>query len=277
VPVALALAASLLWGVADYLGGSAARRHAVLAVVTVTQLSGIASIAIVMAVRAEAPPPLWSLWPALAAGLMGVFVLITFYRAMAVGVMSIIAPILATSTIVPVAVGVALGERPSPAQWAGIVAALVGVMVLARAPGDPRTSAHDARLGIILGLLATTVLGVQLVALDAAADVDALWAVFVSRAVTTVCVCAAALVARPAMPGRAVPLIATVGVIDTAANVCFAIAVSTGLLSIVAVLSALYPAVTTALAFVLLGERISRTQKAGVGVAFVGVLLVSGG
>ena len=277
MPVALALAASLLWGVADYLGGSAARRHAVLAVVTVSQFAGFVSIAIVMAARADAPPPLRSLWPALAAGLMGIFVLLTFYRAMAVGVMSIIAPILATSTIVPVAVGVALGERPSPAQWVGIVAALVGVMVLARAPGDPRTDAHDARLGIILGLLATVVLGVQLVALDAAADVDALWAVFVSRTTTTACVCAAALVARPALPGRAVPLIAAVGVMDTGANVCFAIAVSTGLLSIVAVLSSLYPVITTALAFVLLGERITRTQKAGVGVAFVGVLLVSGG
>ena len=130
MPIAFALCASLFWGVADFMGGSLSRRHPLLAVLLVSQTAGMIGIVVVAFVRTPHPAG-GVLLPGIAAGLAGVIAALAFYRAMAVGSISVAAPILATGAAVPVIVGLATGERPSPIQLAGIGMALLGVVFAA--------------------------------------------------------------------------------------------------------------------------------------------------
>jgi len=131
--VALALIASLCWGVADFMGGSLSRRHPLLVVVLVSQAVGLAGVVVVAAVRSGGYDTGAAL-PGVLAGLAGVVAVSSFYRSMTLGAISVAAPILATSAVVPVVVGLATGERPSAVQMAGIAAALAGVALESREP-----------------------------------------------------------------------------------------------------------------------------------------------
>src|SRR4029079_1677991 len=138
--VALALIASLCWGVADFMGGSLSRRHPLLVVVLVSQAVGLTGVVVVAAVRTGGYDTGAAL-PGVLAGLAGVVAVSSFYRSMTLGAISVAAPILATSAIVPVVVGLPTGERPSAVQLAGIGAALAGVALVSREPsagGRPR-------------------------------------------------------------------------------------------------------------------------------------------
>ena len=117
--VALALIASLCWGVADFMGGSLSRRHPLLVVVLVSQAVGLAGVVVVAAVRSGGYDSGTAL-PGVLAGLAGVVAVSSFYRSMTLGAISVAAPILATSAVVPVVVGLATGERPSAVQLVGI-------------------------------------------------------------------------------------------------------------------------------------------------------------
>ena len=131
--VALALIASLCWGVADFMGGSLSRRRPLLVVVLVSQAVGLTGVVVVAAVRTGGYDTGAAL-PGVLAGLAGVVAVSSFYRSMTLGAISVAAPILATSAIVPVVVGLATGERPSAVQLAGIGAALAGVALVSREP-----------------------------------------------------------------------------------------------------------------------------------------------
>src|SRR5918992_2807532 len=133
----LALASSLCWGLSDFLGGFQSRRHHVLAVMLLSQ--GLALSILVVAVVAGAPTEHDAASTAWAAsvGVLGLIALVAFYRALAIGTMSIVAPISATGVAIPVLVGVVGGERPGTLQVAGIVLACAGVVLAARgAPSD---------------------------------------------------------------------------------------------------------------------------------------------
>src|SRR3954447_14619834 len=110
--VALGLGSSLFWGLADFGGGLQSRRFSVIAVLLVSQAVGLAGIAVIVALSGEPEPALADLWPAAAGGAGGLLALSAFYRALAIGTMSIVAPISATGSAVPVIVGLATGERP---------------------------------------------------------------------------------------------------------------------------------------------------------------------
>src|SRR6478752_626988 len=143
--VALALIASVCWGVADFMGGSLSRRHPLLVVVLVSQAVGLAGVVVVAAVRSGGYDSGTAL-PGVLAGLAGVVAVSSFYRSMTLGAISVAAPILATSAVVPVVVGLATGERPSAVQMAGIAAALAGVALVSREPsaggGTVRGAGH---------------------------------------------------------------------------------------------------------------------------------------
>src|SRR3954453_14850730 len=127
--VALGLASSLAWGFADFFGGLQTRKHALLAVLVVTQSAGLVMMLVVAAVRGEPPPAAgaWIAWGA-AGGVLGVLGLAAFYRGLATGNMGVVAPISSAAAIVPLVVGVATGERPGAAQAAGIVLVIAGVV-----------------------------------------------------------------------------------------------------------------------------------------------------
>src|SRR2546430_10220300 len=143
---ALGVGSSLFWGLADFGGGLQSRRFPVISVLLVSQAVGLAGIAIIVALSGEPAPSLGDLWPAAAGGAGGLLALSAFYRALAIGTMSIVAPISATGSAVPVIVGLASGERPGALQLVGIVAAGVGVVLASReAPHDGRS--EERRVG----------------------------------------------------------------------------------------------------------------------------------
>jgi drug/metabolite transporter (DMT)-like permease len=274
----LALAASLSWGVGDFLAGLAARRLPLLTVLVVSQAAGLVSIAVVVAARGEGAPAARYLGYAAVAGLAGAVGLAALYRGLAVGSMSVVAPISATAAVVPVAAGLVTGERPSALQGAGIGLALVGVVLASRDAGGG-SRARGVAAGVGLALVAALSFGVLLVGLGAASDGDALWATLAMRTTSVGLLAVAALVLRPrmALGGRDVPALLAVGLLDTAGNALFALASTESLLSVAAVLAQIYPVVTVILARVVLGERIARPQQAGVLGALGGVTLITAG
>lgn len=276
----LAFAASVLWGLTDFFGGLLSRRMSAMMVVLVSQLSGLAgAIALVLAFGVRAPA-LDALLPALLAGAGTAVGLAAFYRALAVGTMSLVAPIAATGAVVPVAVGFAIGETPSSAQGAGMAVALAGVVLASRstqAPGENRGSI--AARGTGLALLSAVGIGVGLVGLDAASEAGVLWTVIVTRAVAGALLMAAIAGARLPAGVRAadLPSLVLIGLVDGAAVALLALATTSGLLGIVSVLGSLYPLTTVLLAQVVLGERLRRVQALGVVAALAGVVLIAAG
>ena len=275
--VALALACSLAWGFSDFIGGLKSRTLAVLTVMLVSQATGLVAIAAIVAARGEEPPDGRFALYAVLASLGGAVGLSALLRGLAIGVMSIVAPLSATGAVIPVVVGVATGERPSTLQLAGLVLAIVGVVLASRSRAEPGEGARSTGAG--LALLSALGIGVFFVAIDAAGDDDVFWAILISRVTTVTLMGAVALVVKPDLSlGRGdLRTLCGIGLLDTSANVFFVLAATEGLLSVVGVLSSLYPVVTVVLARFVLGERLARIQAVGIAVAMAGVLLIAGG
>ena len=277
--VALGFGSSLAWGLADFLGGIGSRRSGVLVVLAVSQACGLVGIALLVALVGGEAPSAADVWPAAAAGLAGVVALSAFYRALEIGTMSIVAPISSVAAAVPVAVGLATGERPSALQAAGIAAAVAGVVLASREQHDDEDRAAGARRSVLLALVAAAGFGTFFVGLDAAADTDVLWALLVARATSVAAVGTVVLARRePIRPGAGdLPMLAAIGLLDATANGLYAAATTEGLLSVVAVLGSLYPATTVILALLVLGERVRRVQQVGIVTAMAGVAFIAAG
>jgi drug/metabolite transporter (DMT)-like permease len=273
----LALAASVSWGLGDFLAGLRARRLPVVTVLVVSQAAGLATIVLVVAVRAVGPPDARYLLYGSLAGMAGAVGLVALYRGLAVGPMSIVAPISATAAVVPVVADLAAGERPSSAQAAGIALAVLGVALASRTPSGAGGCGATRGVGLALG--AALAFGLLLVALGAASDGDPYWGTLAMRTTSLSLFVVTALVLRPsfALGERDLPVLLAIGVLDTAGNALFAVATTESLLSVAAVLGQLYPVVTILLARAVLGERISRVQGAGVVAALAGVALITAG
>jgi drug/metabolite transporter (DMT)-like permease len=277
VPAAvLALAASAVWGIGDFLGGWRSRTLAPLAVLAVSQPIGLALLAIVVVARWQGPPgPKVAL--VVPAALFGTIGLFAFFRGMAAGAISIVAPIAGTSAVVPVAYGLATGDSPSDPQLLGFAAALGGVVLTSfdrRAAGRVQLAA-----GVGWGLLAALAFGGYFVPMHEASGGDFLWAAFLFRTASTTLVWCAVLALRPPLRSARpyLPTLAAIGAADTGGNVFFAAASAHGVVSVVSVLASLYPVVTVLLARLALHERVARSQEAGVAVTLAGIVLVSAG
>jgi drug/metabolite transporter (DMT)-like permease len=272
--IALALAASALWGVGDFLGGVTSRRLATLTVLAYSQVAGLLGILVAALFLGDEFLSLAGFAAAMLAGLGGLVGLGALYRGMAIGAIGVVAPISASAAVIPVTVGLARGERPSVLQLIGIAVALAGVFLVSREPGT--TSRLAA--GVPLALLAALGFGSYYLFIDRASSDDAFWAVVISRSTSSFLGIAAAA-SRTALraPTRLLPTIAVIGLFDVGANAMLAVALNEGFVSIVAVLSSLYPVVTIALAVIVLRERPSRGQAAGGAAALAGVGLISAG
>jgi len=274
----LALLGAMSWGTGDFFGGLASRRAHVLTVLVVSQAVGLVGVGAWALASGDGPPGIGDVLPAVGAGAAGATGLAALYRGMAIGAMGIVAPISAVSPAVPLAVDLLRGDAPGGIQWAGIAAALVGVVLLAREPGGVARSAGLAA-GVSLALVAALGFGLFVVGLDAASDGGATWAVVVARTSSTLLALSAALVVSAPLrpPTSLLPTIAAVGLFDTTANVLVAFATTYGSAGIVAVLSALYPLTTIVLARVVLGERLDRHRRVGGVLALAGAALVAVG
>src|SRR5712691_8616572 len=273
--VLLALGASATWGLADFFGALKGRALGALRVLLYVQIGGLAGIALIVAGRGRGPADS-AAFLAVPAAISGTLGLYAFYRGMAVGAMSVVAPIAGVSAVVPVVVGIASGDRPSPWQGAGIACALVGVFFASREPerGGARVAA-----GVGLALLAALGFGGYFPPMHAAGRADFWWASLLFRLTSTSVVLAAVAVRRPplAVPPLQLPLLALIGIGDMLGNLLFAAASSRGLVSIVSVLASLYPIVTVLLARAVLDERVARSQEAGVVLTLAGVVLIAAG
>lgn len=276
VAAVAALGASIAWGVADFLGGLKSRTVPLLVVMLLAQVFGLAGIALIVAVAGNAPPDAQVLWASLAA-VFGFVGLASFYRGMAVGSISVVAPIAAVGAVVPVAFGIATGDEVSAVQAAGFAVALAGV-ALASFERDP-AGATRVGAGVPWALAAVVGFGGYYVPMHQASEQDFLWAAFVFRASSAVLALAAWLILRPPLSAARGSLIAiaAIGILDTLANTLFAAAASQGDVSVVSVLATLYPVTTVALAAVFLSERLDRLQLVGVVAALGGVVLITAG
>jgi len=276
--VLLALSASLIWGFADFGAGVGARRLPVFVVGAITQGAGLVLAGIVVIAVGRAMPSSTQLAWAAFAGLVGVIGLSAFYRALAVGTMGVVGPITATASVVPLAYGLARGERPSTLQGIGVGLALLGV-IAASLERLPDGGGRRLGIGVGLALLAAFSFGGALIGLSRAASGGVAWATLTMRIVALPLMVAAAFAFRPGAASwpRGWLLLVGVGIGDTGATMLYAIASTRGLLSIVAVLSSLYPIVIVTLARVLLKEKVAPPQLAGVAIALTGVALISAG
>ena len=274
--VLLALSSSLMWGLADYLGGLQTRTRQVFAVVLISQAAGFVVIAAVVAGRGVAFPGVEAMLPAAIAGVLGSACIVIFYLALSYGPVSVVAPILASSATIPVVYGLVRGERPSALQLAGLVATLVGVILVSWTTGDGHAR---GRRGIAFGVIAAVLLGSLLVLFSRASAEDAYWAPFVLRLFSMGSILIVVLTRRVSVrvDRRALVVIAAVGTLDMVANLSYSVATTLQLLSVTAVLSSLFPVVTVALARLHLGERVSRIQECGAVLTMLGVLAVAAG
>ena len=274
MPVALALLSSLLWGTSDFLGGTATKRLPAPVVVFCSQLVALIAVlpfVIVLGARPDA------LWPGVVAGLVGVVGLAAFYAALAVGTMGVVAPIAATGAVVPVVVGLARGESPSALQVAGIVVALVGVVL---ASGPELTGGASSR-PLLLAVVAAVCFGTvaALIAEGSKGPAGAaLVMLVVMRVASLTALGLVGLLRRTGVRVRgSLRVLVAIGVFDVGANAAFAYASRAGLLSVVAVLASLYPVVTVLLALEVHGERLARIQVMGAIGTLLGVALLSTG
>jgi drug/metabolite transporter (DMT)-like permease len=200
-----------------------------------------------------------------------------FYRAMALGSVTIVATIGALGVLVPVVAGLAQGDRPAAVQAVGAVAGLVGVVLVAREPDPEWRAAGRAAIG--LAGLAALGFGLFFLGLDAAAGARPTWTIVAARAGGVATLLVAAAFARPSMSvERAMlPALVAIGFFDVLANSLFAVATNHGLLSLVAIAGSLYSAVTVLLARFVLRERLARMQLVGVVAALTGVALIAAG
>lgn len=273
----LALAGAALWGVGDFLGGLAARRLAAIAVVALSQAVGLVGVVAWLSLSGDPFPGTEELLPAAAAGMAGMFGLAALYRGMAVGAIGIVAPISAAGPVVPLAVDAAHGLVPSVLQWLGVLLVLGGIVLLSREPADD--AGRRVAAGVGLALVAALAFGIFFIGLDASADESVPWAVVVVRSASVATALALVAATRTSLraPRRLLLVLVGVGIFDTAANIAFAEASTSGAIGIVAVLSALYPVVTVLLARLVLAERLSTTRKVGGVLALGGAALVAAG
>jgi drug/metabolite transporter (DMT)-like permease len=287
VSAVLALLSSLLWGTADFLGGTAARRLPLPSVVGVSQLVALLGLVPLAAAIGALDEPRGYVVPGVLAGLAGVAALAAFYRALAIGTMGIVAPVAALGVVVPILAGVAAGEAPSAVQVAGMAVAVLGV-VLASGPelgGEGRRGAPALLLaaGSALGFGVVFVL----LAEGSGGESGTLGAVvmtLLTMRLTSVVVLTGLLLATAPSRGwelgvrrQDLGLLVTIGVFDVGANGAFAVASQSDLISVTAVLASLYPVVTALLARQFHGERLRPVQLTGVAAALTGVVLLAGG
>lgn len=276
--ILLALCSALVYGISDYSGGRATRSAPVLAVTLAGQFVSASLMAVIVtAVGDPFPLGVDVAWAA-AAGTMSTIGVAAFYYALANGAMTVVAPITAVvSALVPVAVGLAIGERPSVGALVGVVLALAavalvsGLLGVAERPTAPVIALCAVVAGIGFGLL--------FVFLDRTSDESGLWPILIAQTVSITVVTVAVLVIRVRVTTvrPVIGLAVLAGMGSVIANVCYLAATRRGLLSLVAVITSLYPATTVGLATVLDGERLSRSQVLGMGLALVAVGLVSAG
>lgn len=274
--VVLGLLAAVLYGIGDFAGGIAARAHSAVTILLYSYPVGAVLMAVMLPLfpgELTARVVLFGTLGGLA-GLMGVSIM---YQLMVTAPMNVISPVTAVlAAIVPVFVGVAIGERPGASAWAGMAIGLVAVVLVSRTTEDHPHGRIGARV-IALAFLSGVGFGLYFVFLARAGHDSGLWPLLVSRVASAIAIVplAAAMRSFAVVRGRRLAIALVAGFCDAMANMFFLLAARAGLLSLASVLTALYPAVTVLLAVVFLHEHTSRIQRFGLALAAASVVLIT--
>jgi drug/metabolite transporter (DMT)-like permease len=279
-----ALAAALLYGSADFLGGAATRRAHVLSVLLVSGTAGFAVVALAALVDGGPPRAAGIAWGACAGAVGGVGFMF-FYAGLAAGPMSVVAPVSALmSTVLPVGAAVAEGEHPGLRVAAGALTCVVAIVLVSSGGGQAGEHASVSGRGTIrgvgYGVASGVAFGAFFLFIRNGGESGALWPVVVARLAGTLIFVVAAAGTRNGPVGwrrdrRLFAAALGAGVLDASANVCYVLATRAGLFGLAVVLTSLYPGVTVLLARFVLGERMRPARWAGLALAAAGILLVT--
>ena len=281
--VILGLAAALTYGAADFFGGLVTRRTEVLGVVVWSQVAGSSLLLVAVPFVSLGDPTGDTVVWGIVAGICGAAGVTLFYRGLSLGRMSIIAPVTAVEAAsVPVLFGLFTGERPNGLALTGVALALGAVALVSATPekATERPSSVRAGLserGLVYAFGAGLGFGFFFITLREAGTDSGLWPLLIARGSSLGFALLVALAARRSLrpePGTGRG-IASAGILDVAANILYLAASRVGLLSIVAVLTSLYPVSTVVMARTFLGERLFRPQLVGLALALVGVVLIA--
>lgn len=276
--VLLSLGSALGYGLSDFVGGLLSRRTSAWSVAVSAQAASMLALGVVALVAGGDPTTADLAWGAVS-GVGGGTGAAFLYRGLASGSMSVVAPISAVgAALVPVAVGVVTGERPTVPTWVGVACALPAIWLVSRGEAEPDTTG-PVRSSLVDAVLAGLGFGLLFSALGQISDDAGLAPLSVSYAVSVAATVVLAVALRAAwLPrDRAAALGATAGLLGSTATALFLLATQAGLLTVASVLSSLYPATTVLLAAVVLHERIGRGQGVGLGLAALAVALVASG
>lgn len=282
----LAIGSALFYGAADFAGGLTTRRAGALPVVLLSQLSGLILVGLILPLLPPSSPSRPDLlWGAMA-GLTGGVGVALLYRALAIGTMAVVAPTTAVCAVaIPVVVSVLLGERPLPLAGAGIVLGILSIVLVSQQrplePDPARDNIGSRRLppGVGTALISGVAIGFFFLSLAQTRPEAGMWPLLISRLVSVVLFSLVAIVGRRSIriPAGVLGLVIVAGCVDMLANALYLLAVRQGPLSTVVTLSSLYPASTVLLARLVLRERLTRWQLAGVASALAAIVLIVGG
>lgn len=277
-----AILSSVIYGTADFMGGLAGRRAPVLTATLLSQLVGLAALLIAAPLMGGAPARADLVWGA-CAGIAGSLGVLLLYHVLATGTVSTAAPLVSMVALcVPVAAGLALGERLGWAGGLGIVAGLLAVALISgapEAPDAPAAAPGAARRALLIAIAAGLLVGAFLTCLAQVRAGTGLWPLVVARMAGSTTLAAVAAWRRTDLrpPAPALAPIAVAGVADVVANVLYVLAAQHGPMSLIATIVSLAPASTVVLAQLVLREKLGRAQQVGVAVALVAVALLAQG
>ena len=275
--ILLALAAALLYGGSDFGGGLASRRLGSLRVSVVGSAAATVLAWATLILVGGPGPSLRAVAWGLASGLAGGAGTLVLYRGLARGQMSVVGPLSAVgAAVVPVAAGVALGERPSLLSVAGVLVALPAIVLVA-ASGSVRGKLGAAPKGLLEGLAAGLAFGILFIGLAQAGRNAGLWPVASEQTGALLITLAIAVKTHEPLriPLRAAGLPVLVGASGMAATLAYFYATHFSMLAIAAVLVSLYPGVTVLLARTLLHERFTPAQRAGLGLCALAIAAIA--
>ena len=270
----LSLLSATVYGVGDFCGGLAARKAAATAVLLWSHVVGLALILLTLPI-VDGQLRASDLALGAIGGLAGAAGVGFLYQGLSIGPMSVVAPITALlAAAVPVIGGIAEGDRPGTGTALGMVLALLAI-VLVSAEGGGSLRPSDPR-AVTYALVAGLGFGVFFLFLSYTSDDAGTWPLVGARVASVSVVGLAALLGKvdAKLPRPALGLTAAAGTFDVGANLLYLLAVREGLLSVVSVLSSLYPVSTVVLARIVLHERFHRAQQLGLALAIPAVVLM---
>jgi drug/metabolite transporter (DMT)-like permease len=276
--IALGALVALAYGSGDFLGGISAKRLPTVTVLLVSQSFGLAAAVVLVLALRDAPPPAHIFVLSAAAGIVAVMALGLLFRGLALGRMSIVAPLSAIGGgVLPVVWGLLRGERPSALALAGVGVALVAAAIVGRGAEHDPAATISPRLELALGAGAGVGFGVIFILLAESSSGSGMWPVLIARcaSVPLLAVAAVVLGRSPRVARADIAPVAGAGLCDVGANALVVLAVRRGLLSLVAPVASLYPATTVVLARLVLHERIGRQRAGGLALGLVGLALIA--